>query len=187
MISEVWKHSNAPWPLSTRHPWLPCPPPLWQPKMSPDISKCHRWGWGYSAESLLAGNHWFRAIWPLSNSSRRQIGNRVRLCESDNVKKSRGDSPSIKWYFKSENVEWIHFNKDPDSPRGLLLSTSSFKYINISHSTSNKGFQIWIPETRLPMVFAFVIHFSIQADSRKVCETSGKKTQAQACQSGMPQ
>lgn len=130
---------------------------------------------GGAAESLWARNHGFRASWSLSNCFRRQRGNSVRLHVSDNVKKSRGESPSIKWYFKSENVGWIHFNKDPDSLWGLLLATGSFKYINISHSTSNKGSQIWIPETRLLMVFAFVIHFSIQPDSRKVCEPSGKK------------
>lgn len=141
------------------------------------------------AESFWAGNHWFRAIWSLSNCLRGQIGDSIRLCENDRVKKSRGESSSIKWDIKSENIGWIHFNKETDSFWGFLLSTGSFKYINISHSTSNKGFQIRIPKTRLLMVFAFVIHFSVQPDCRRVCEPSGKKHKLEpanlACLSGL--
>lgn len=118
---------------------------------------------------------------------RRQIGNNVGLCGSDNVKNSEGESHQSKLYRKSENVEWICCNKEGDSLWGLLPSTGSFKYIKIGHRTSNKGFQIWVPQTRSLMVFDFAIYFSIQPDSRRVYEPSGKKAQAGACQSGMPQ
>lgn len=104
---------------------------------------------------------------------RRQIGNNGGLCGSDNVKNSRGESHQSEWYSKSENVGKIHCNKEIESLGGFLPTTGSFKYIKISHPTSNKGFQIWVPKTRLLMVYAFIPPSNQTVEG--VCELSGGK------------
>lgn len=80
--------------------------------MSPDISICRlgcRITSGLKITDLEQDGLWVIVL------VRRQIGNSVGLCGSDNVKNSKSEIYQSKWHVKSENVRWVYFNKDRDS------------------------------------------------------------------------